>query len=574
ILGATVIQASCGTSDGRISEVIVEAGTAPFTYEWRNVETNEFISDGLEINNLGTGTYLLILTDANLCSDSRQFVLENLDAPELTLEEVTISDCTEEGTGSARVKVLGGIAPYSFEWDTDPPQFSPTATNLRPGDYNVSVRDGNDCLATLLVTVSGFMPSPVVDCSLQTTNSLEFVWTAVVGAVAYQIETDLGTSETVPAEQLFYLLEGIDGDLTIVISVTAIGSDFCGNSETVIQNCTTLSDCPTIDVSIAAPNDTFCANEAVVNLTAIPLGGVFEGVGMNGNVFDPAIAGVGEHVLTYTFTDEMGCEFAANQTLVVVEPPMADMEMPEVVCLGETTTVSFNGTLPDGASLQWDFGNGTSSNEIGPHTLDWSETGTYTLQVRVDNGVCVDELSMDLIVSDISIEASEDQTVSSGADIDLNAIINTQFGELQSLEWQASLENLTGCMDCPNTSARPFEATNYTVVATNEHGCEAVAEVMVDIIPVPVIIAPNAFSPNGDGINDIFQIQGRNIETIEFKIFSRWGKLVFEGYSLEDYWDGVFKEQELDLGVYVFYAKAFSFDGEEVYIQGNVTLIR
>ncbi len=573
ILGAEVIQASCGASDGRIGDVVIEDGTAPFTYEWRNVATDEFFSNEPEISGLAAGSYLLVLTDANLCSDYRQFVLENLDAPELSLEEVTISDCTEVGTGSATVKVLGGTAPFSFEWDTDPPQFAPTATDLRPGDYNVSVRDGNDCLVTLSITVSGFMPSPIVDCILQTTSSLEFAWTAVTGAIGYRIETDLGTDEIVPPEQLSYILEEIEDDLTVVISVTAIGPDFCDNSETVIQNCTTLADCPTIDVVMNAPNDSFCADEESIVLNATPEGGVFEGNGVNNNVFDPAMARAGEHIITYTFTDEMGCEFSDNQIFRVLEPPIAAMEMPTAICFGETATVTFNGTLPEGANLQWNLGNGTTSNEVGPHTLDWSETGTYTVKLMVENGACMDEMSLDLVVADIHIEASENQEVRSGTEINLSAVVETEFSELQSLEWQPSLENLTGCVGCLNTEAKPFEPTVYTIVATNEHGCEAVAEVVVDIIPVPILTVPNAFSPNGDGINDVFQIQGINIETIEFHVFSRWGEKVFEGHSLEDYWDGFYKDEALELGVYVYYARAFSFDGEEVYVQGNVTLI-
>ncbi len=574
ILGATVTPATCGASDGRISALVVENGTEPFSFEWRNMDTDVVIGVDMELSDLAAGTYSLLLTDANDCSDLRKFILENLDAPELSLEEVTTSDCAEIGTGSATVKVLGGTAPFDFEWDTDPPQFAPTATNLTPGVYNVNVRDGNDCLAAISVTVPGFIAPPIVDCSFQTTDSLEFVWTAVEGAIGYSIETDLGITDTVSADELSYLLAGIEDDLTVVISVMALGPDNCGNSEVAIQSCATLADCPTVDVLIAAPNDVFCLNEAAVSLTATPEGGVFEGTGWNGTAFDPTLAGVGEHTLTYTYTDEMGCVFSADQILTIVDVPIAAMKMPEAICLGETATLSFTGNLPDGSTLQWDFGDGTTSNEVGPHVIEWNETGIYTVQVSVDNGVCVDEMLLDLVVSDISIEVSEDQTVRSGTDIDLSATVDSKFGDVVSLEWQPSLENLTGCEDCPNTTARPFEPTNYTVIATNEHGCSVSEEVLVDIIPVPVISVPNAFSPNGDGINDVFQVQGKNIERVEFKVFSRWGEKLFEGYSLDAYWDGTYKDEDAELGVYVYYVRAFSVDGEEVFMKGNVSLIR
>lgn len=574
ILGAMMSPATCGASDGRISALVVENGTEPFSFEWRDMATGEIVGMEMEITGLLAGTYVLLLTDANDCSDSREFVLENLDAPELSLEEVTISDCAEIGTGSATVKVLGGTAPFNFEWNTNPPQFAPTATNLAPGEYLVSVRDGNDCLASIAVTVPGFIPPPIVDCSYQTTDSLEFVWTAVEGAIGYSIETDLGITDTVSAGELSYLLAGIEDDLTVVISVTALGPDQCGNSEVAIQSCATLANCPELEVMVEVQNDVFCINEAAVNLTATPEGGVFEGNGWNGNAFDPSLAGVGEHTLIYTYVDEMGCEFSAEQTINIVEEPIAAMEMPDVICLGETAAISFIGNLPVGSTLQWDFGDGTISNEIGPHEIEPSSTGVYTVQVSVDNGVCVDEVILDLMVSDIGIEVSDDQTVRSGTEIALDAMVHSEIGGVVMLEWQPTLENLTGCNDCPNTTARPFEPTNYTVVATNEHGCSVSSDIFVDIIPVPVIAVPNAFSPNGDGVNDVFKIEGKNIESVEFKVFSRWGEELFVGHSLDEYWDGTYKDEDAELGVYVYYVRAVSFDGEEVFVKGNVSLIR
>ncbi|MEZ4886031.1 MAG: choice-of-anchor L domain-containing protein [Chitinophagales bacterium] len=574
ILGATVSPATCGASDGRITALVVQDGTEPFVYEWHSGETDEIIGNEAKISDLAAGTYLLLLTDANDCSDSREFLLENLDAPELSLENVTVSDCVEEGTGSATVKVLGGTAPFNFEWDTDPPQFTPTATNLRPGIYNVSVRDGNGCLASILVTVPGFIPPPIVGCSYQTTDSLEFVWTAVVGAIGYSIETDLGITDTVSADELSYLLAGIDDDLTVVISVTALGPDNCSNSEVAIQSCATLADCPDLELAIEVSNDVFCINEAAVSLKATPEGGVFEGTGWNGSAFDPTLAGIGEHTITYTYIDEMGCVFSANQTITIVDEPIAAMAMPEVICLGETATLSFVGNLPDGSTLQWDFGNGSTSNEVGPHTIDWTSTGIYAIALSVDNGVCVDEIVLDLVVSDISVEVSDIQMIKSGTVIDLGATVNSDLGEVISLEWLPSLDNLTGCNDCLNTTAQPFDPTNYTIIATNEYGCSATNEVFVDILPVPILTVPNAFSPNGDGINDVFQVQGKNIESVEFKVFSRWGEELFVGYSLDDFWDGTYKDENAELGVYVFYVRAFSFDGEEVFVKGNISLIR
>ncbi|MFK7907807.1 MAG: hypothetical protein AB8B69_21935, partial [Chitinophagales bacterium] len=122
ILGATITPANCAASDGSITGLIVEKGTPPFDYEWRFVETNQVIGNTAEIENLAAGIYALVITDDNDCTDSQQFEITNPDAPILNLEEVTASECGEEGTGSATISVLGAAQPIQIEWNTDPPQ--------------------------------------------------------------------------------------------------------------------------------------------------------------------------------------------------------------------------------------------------------------------------------------------------------------------------------------------------------------------------------------------------------------------------------------------------------------------
>jgi gliding motility-associated-like protein len=88
------------------------------------------------------------------------------------------------------------------------------------------------------------------------------------------------------------------------------------------------------------------------------------------------------------------------------------------------------------------------------------------------------------------------------------------------------------------------------------------------------IFVPNAFSPNGDGENDKLYVRGQNLEEITFKIFNRWGELVFESIDQEVGWDGTFKGKVVDPDVYVYHLQVVCFDGQENLIKGNITVLR
>ena len=87
--------------------------------------------------------------------------------------------------------------------------------------------------------------------------------------------------------------------------------------------------------------------------------------------------------------------------------------------------------------------------------------------------------------------------------------------------------------------------------------------------------AVSAFSPNGDGRNETFSIlNAGNIELIEFKIFNRWGNLVFETSNKEEAWDGTRRGEDQNSGTYIYYIKGRKSSGEITEIKGNFTLLR
>lgn len=88
------------------------------------------------------------------------------------------------------------------------------------------------------------------------------------------------------------------------------------------------------------------------------------------------------------------------------------------------------------------------------------------------------------------------------------------------------------------------------------------------------VYVPNAFSPNGDNKNDVLYVRGKNLENIQFKIFDRWGELLFESTDQNVGWDGTFKGVSVNPDVYVYHLKITCFDGQENLIKGNVTVLK
>ena len=130
----------------------------------------------------------------------------------------------------------------------------------------------------------------------------------------------------------------------------------------------------------------------------------------------------------------------------------------------------------------------------------------------------------------------------------------------------------------PTPIATPSETTEYLLIITNEFGCSA--ERMDSIIVLnpdcgePDIFIPNAFTPNGDGENDVLYVRGNIIETMELAIYDRWGEEVFRTEDQSEGWDGRFKNELLGPDVYGFYLKAKCFNGMEFFKKGNVMILR
>jgi len=156
----------------------------------------------------------------------------------------------------------------------------------------------------------------------------------------------------------------------------------------------------------------------------------------------------------------------------------------------------------------------------------------------------------------------------------------TAFG-MPPMTWSwAGNQGEMSCRNCQSPIVAPLFDATYSVTMTDATGCPASASVEVLVLKNRNVFVPNAFSPNGDGINDFFFLQSPQAAFVKnFKVFSRWGELVFETTQAAANehiagWDGYFKGKQAPLDVYVWMLEVEFLDGETASFKGDVTLVR
>ncbi|MFM2358026.1 MAG: hypothetical protein RLY16_18, partial [Bacteroidota bacterium] len=189
------------------------------------------------------------------------------------------------------------------------------------------------------------------------------------------------------------------------------------------------------------------------------------------------------------------------------------------------------------------------------------EVDTLRLLVKVENNP--------------TVNAGADKTINLGTTVDLDPIVSADVVEVN---WSPT-DNLSrnGYF---GITVRPTQNTEYTVEAKNAAGCAAKDKVVISVgCDAKNIFIPNTFSPNGDGINDIFYVRGVGLQKIRnIRIFNRWGELVFskDGVSANDPafgWDGRFKGHMMSTDVFIYMVDVVCGNGTVFSYTGNLSLI-
>jgi gliding motility-associated-like protein len=223
----------------------------------------------------------------------------------------------------------------------------------------------------------------------------------------------------------------------------------------------------------------------------------------------------------------------------------------------------------DSLQFLWSFGDGTYSNETNPvHAFPNSGTYRVKLLIKTPKQCIDDSVTKILDLNQLDIHASVDQTILEGNSVQLNAYGNATRFEWTPVTW---LNNPL----LPNPIARPEQTTTYYVTGTDNLGCIDIDSVHITVKTFDDIYIPSAFTPNNDHLNDDFKpLLGLKFSLINFSVYNRWGQLVFGTHEKGEGWDGKYKGQQQNTGIYTWLLKAVDKQGKLINKTGTVLLIR
>jgi len=500
-----------------------------------------------------TGTYL-----ATGCSKDTNITVSFYTTPTVNVGPdiyiCSLTSVTVTATGSGN---------YTYSWNpsnylntTEGPVVVCTPVAAGAYSYTVTGTDGSGCSSYDGITISQ-VASITANAGNNATVCFGSCTTLIgSGGFSYTWNPSTGLSAT-----NVYNPSACPGQTTTYTLVATGGIGCSANSAVTVFVYPLPSITVSPDVTLCGGTSALLSASGAVTYLWSPSTGLNSITSANVNA-DPAMA----TLYSVIGTDSNGCNSAPGVVNVTVLPVFSISPPIAVICDGSSTTLTAN-TTPGAATPT----NGQTVNAHPDSTTAYTVTGT-------DQNNCTNTATVQISVDSLPvIRVSGNLTINYGETATLSALSNGN-----TYDWQPT-SSLT-CNTCGITNASPTLTTTYYITVTGITGCTNTDSIIVAInIPCGTIYIPDAFSPNGDGLNDKLtpEINSACYQTVTFRIYDRWGNVVFDSQDSQwgnihaNYsWDGMYMGKMLDNDVFVYMLQLVRTDGTFVNKKGNVSLIK
>lgn len=486
-------------------------------------------------------------------------------------------------TTTIHLDVVGGEPPYQIYWknlgtgadgNADVPDYSGSFSLVdKPaGKYYFEVHDNLDSVAQFTCELR--QPAPIVitllayDASCEgSMDGMALIKKVTGGTVAGDYQYYWNTNPTVSSPSAGFLNPGI-------YTVTVVDDNGCTASESIeVKNLL-----PIFPNAIVRPISCHGGKDGVIDLYPVGINPPFT-YQWSSNVHTGSYSSawqLGAGTYSVTVIDATGVCHAVEE-VVLEDPPAIEMDYgtSAAVCEGEKGYLTI--LAVENAHEPWTISI-TQGRELVPKFEYEVEPGVLqTLRLEDAKGCVQEEQFLIPAPVPIHLEAGENLMLKYGESVRLNPEISPA-----GLQIRWSPADDLSCNDCPDPMLYPTESHTYQITVTDSLGCSKTDYLTVFLRKSRDLYVPNAFSPNGDGFNDLFRPYGgfEAVRIHEFQVFDRWGGLVYEldhPVEMGDEtigWDGTAKGRPLDPGTYLWSIEVEFIDGERVLFAGEVLLNR
>jgi gliding motility-associated-like protein len=284
----------------------------------------------------------------------------------------------------------------------------------------------------------------------------------------------------------------------------------------------------------------------------------------------------GVHTVKLVVKSIYGCESDTATKIFIVNPAPVVSITAQSGCINEL--LNFSGNQLDNATTitqwNWNFGNGVTSNLQNPVFSSTSAGNiTATLYAVGSNGCISADATTNINIAYIDVTTIRDTTVLPNIPFPLSTSWLTNSALQVSFSWTPATGLNNPFISVPIASLQNDQT--YIITATTQEGCVANDTVNIKVFKGSAVYVPTGFTPNGDGRNDFLRGLYIGITKVYyFKIYNRWGQLIFSTNSLIEGWDGTIKGMKQPTGSYVWMLRAEDLAGKVYEMKGTSTLIR
>jgi gliding motility-associated-like protein len=559
------MDAVCSENNGSISLLGISGGTGQMQVSFNNSDWLNIDSFPFGFTQLDQGAYQIEIIDMNGCRLDTTLSLLRFPGPDEITFEIINATCSLNNSSITVTNINSGTFPFVFHLN-DTPSANGVFENLNPGDYSLLITDANGCNSDTLastiaiedVSIEIFQLIPV-SCA----GYSDAVLTAAVetGIQPFSLTWNTGYSgyqqDSLPA-----------GDYSVIVS------DANGCLDTAFHS---IPDPPQVHIQVNGPEDV-CEGESItLNAEAGGGTGHLEIFWPEFNLFGESMSEVPQQSKMYhaEVADANGCSANDSSYLLLRLNPSGSI-IPDITEGCSPVCVNLRLESADSSDLTeylWDFSNLDQSATSTPQYC-FEESGMQNISLRITDAFgCSSTLHAENLISVYPVPEARFSFTPNEADV-INPLIQFLDESENAATWNWTFSD--GGVSVEQNPEHTFPDTgNYSAClkVSSSYGCESFICKSLEISPYPSLFAPNAFTPNGDGTNDIFVVKMKYIDKYFLEIFNRWGELLYETRDQNSGWDGLYMERKCQEDVYVWRVTYTDIQRKSDQIIGRVTLI-